>query len=82
MQRGSLDKSLETTFEFESAIELAAHIEAKLPEIGKKIESLRVSPYGGDDPRCGWKNVHMVEAPGYGVIGFIEGELPNGFPNA
>lgn len=36
-------------------------------------DQVRVAPYGGDDPRCGWKDVHIVTIDGLGVQGFCEG---------
>ncbi len=36
-------------------------------------DQVRVQPYGGDDDRIGWKDVHIVTIDGYGVMGFCEG---------
>ncbi len=36
-------------------------------------DTVRISPYYGDDDRIGWKDVHIVTIDGYGVMGFCEG---------
>lgn len=56
---------------------LAKHLSDQplLPEIAP--DDLKIEPYGGDDPRIGWKDVHIVTLPGFGVLGFCEGPAPS-----
>jgi hypothetical protein len=68
--RGSLESSLETTIELEGRTAL---IEYLRQYIDFNEANLMITPYGGDDYRIGWTDVHMVSIPGYGVIGFCEG---------
>lgn len=34
---------------------------------------IEATPYGGDDSRIGWKDVHIVTLKDWGVIGYCEG---------
>lgn len=55
---------------------LVEHLRSKYGENpGFDFGAIEAKPYGGDDNRIGWKDVHIVTAPDYGVIGFIEGPL-------
>lgn len=38
-------------------------------------QHLHVTPYGGDDNRIGWKDIHIITLDGYGVLGFCEGPV-------
>lgn len=71
--RGSLIDSLITACELADVAALAAHISKDMP--GKAIVAAELTfvPYGGDDDRCGWRNVHIVCARRR-VFGFCEGD--------
>lgn len=75
--RGGLAESMETMRTFETVHELKVHLELLF---GTHVASNAVtSPYArgsdGRDDRIGWTNVHIVDSPGYGVLGFTDGPL-------
>lgn len=75
--RGGLEESLKTTREFDTPAEVREHLYYLFGSI--LVEGVTSEPYsnqadGGDD-RMGWKNVHILKAPKWGVLGFMEGPL-------
>lgn len=74
--RGGLGESLATTVDVADVKALAEHIRTTLPAwgFGKDVSNLEIEPYGGDDDRIGWKDVHIVTIDGWGVVGFCEGK--------
>lgn len=64
--RGGLAESLAETIEIESLAALAQHLQTE-PQL------LEFAPYGGDDARIGWKDVHIVSITGFGIVGYCEG---------
>lgn len=76
--RGGLAESMLTAREISSRSELVAHMRAELSRYGFAFadNAVRIEPYGGDDERIGWKDVHIVIVEGYGPFGFIEGPCP------
>lgn len=72
--RGGLADALREVVEVNGRAGLLAHLKATgagpSPFNPSKI---RIEPYYGDDNRIGWKNVHIVDIDGYGVLGFCEG---------
>lgn len=40
------------------------------------LKGVEVHPYGqGEDKRIGWDNLHIIDLPGYGVLGFSNGNF-------
>jgi hypothetical protein len=75
--RGSLSDSIADTVEVDGMAGLVAHLRSTWPySDGAQLsdEQVKVRPYGGDDPRCGWKDVHIVLIDG-SAIGFCEGPI-------
>lgn len=70
--RGLLADSMETAVVVAGLPGLWRHLQRKvMPELTAMDSSrLRFEPYGGDDDRTGWKNVHTVRLEGHGVLGF------------
>jgi hypothetical protein len=76
--RGGLQDSLATTAEVFTRADLVAHLNREGAfGIGRTVtdDDIRVEPYGGDDKRIGWRDVHIVVLDGYGVLGFVETDL-------
>lgn len=75
--RRTLADSLDTTIDMLGRAQLLAHLRRDLSVVGVEFrdDDVRVRPYGGDDDRCGWKDVHIVTIDGFGVVGFTEGPL-------
>ncbi len=65
--RGGLAKALEEVVEVDGLAGLLAHIQADPSKV-------TIKPYGGNDDRIGWKNVHIVVVDGWGPVGFCEGK--------
>lgn len=71
--RGGLAESLATTVKVDGFAGILAHEQAKeFPWPDLSLEAISAHPYGGDDDRCGWKDVHIVCLEGE-PIGFCEG---------
>jgi hypothetical protein len=65
--RGSLDAAMAEAVTVDGVGGLLAHLQAnEYPP-----EDVRIEPYGGDDHRICWKDVHIVVVDGYGVAGFV-----------
>ncbi|MDP2618619.1 MAG: hypothetical protein Q8P46_00340 [Hyphomicrobiales bacterium] len=78
--RGHLSDSLATQREFQDREEVTRHVIDLLKAQGTgEVPAGLVSftPYGGDDQRIGWKDVHIVEVTGYGVVGFVDNDTEN-----
>jgi hypothetical protein len=74
--RGGLADSVALTVEVDGRAGLINHLRGELgPWTGTALmpDTVRITAYGGDDDRIGWKNVHIVTIDGYGVMGFCEG---------
>ncbi len=75
--RRFLDESLAAMVDVDGRAGLIAQLRKELAEWpsmrGFADGDVRVSPYYGDDDRCGWKDVHIVTIDGCGVMGFCEG---------
>ena len=74
--RGCLMDAMKEVVEVEGRAGLIEHLRSKHPNFGPKFESesLSIEPYGGDDDRIGWKNVHIVVLSDWGPVGFCEGK--------
>jgi hypothetical protein len=73
--RRFVDEAVALTVEVEGRAGLIEQLHkefAGLP-VWPDEKSVHVDPYGGNDDRIGWKNVHIVTLDGYGVVGFCEG---------
>ena len=66
--RGGLAEALEEVVEVKGRAGLTAHLRTC-----GHAGAIRITPYGGDDDRIGWKNVHIVVLEGMGPVGFCEG---------
>jgi phosphoribosyl 1,2-cyclic phosphodiesterase len=78
--RGSLADAMAEMAEIEPTREaLIRHVRSELQEFPTirnfHEQHLRIKPYGCDDDRIGWKDVHVVTLDGYGVMGFCEGNV-------
>ena len=73
--RGSLADAMVECVDVEGRTGLIEHLKKTAPSSGPKFDADRFAakPYGGDDDRIGWKNVHIVTVPDWGVVGFCEG---------
>lgn len=68
--------SIAETVEVAGRAGLVSHLRKQWeswPGVEFADSQVNVSPYGGDDDRCGWKDVHIVVIDGMGVQGFCEG---------
>lgn len=75
-QRRYLDEAMQEAIEVDGRAGLLAHlkaVEAGPRPFDPSKSKIRIEPYGGDDERIGWKNVHIIDVEGYGVLGFCEG---------
>jgi hypothetical protein len=80
--RGGLAESMETMVYMTTMAELKAHCRQKLwnfdvPENNLRFDEIKVEPYGTHcwpDERIGWLETWIVTMPGYGVLGFTDGE--------
>lgn len=73
--RGMLADSMETAVEVDGLEGLLRHLKARFADAPYMCDyHLKAEPYGGDDDRIGWKNVHIV-MDGNGVVGFTDGPL-------
>ena len=73
--RGGLAESVSGTVEVDGVAGLIGYLRESWrdwPQVSFEDEAVRIEPYGGDDDRIGWKNVHIVTIDGYGVQGFCE----------
>lgn len=70
--RGGLDESLATMVEVNNLAGLLDHIHSVFLWPHVTDADLSFEPYGGDDDRIGWKDVHAVLLKG-SIIGFVEG---------
>lgn len=82
---GGLAASLSRAVEVAGRAGLLAHLNAagrrKLDPKDRNImtgepltdSDLHVEPYGGDDARIGWRDVHIVILEGWGAVGYCEG---------
>lgn len=77
-QRGSLADSMAEVIEVRDRAELLAILRGQWKAVGVEItdDQMKAAPYGGDDSRIGWLDVHIVTIDGLGVQGFCEGPLP------
>lgn len=75
MHREYLTDSMKTATEVDGRAGLLTHIRNEFADIGPSFQDnqLWIKPYGGDDKRIGWKDVHIVIIEGYGPVGFCEG---------
>ncbi len=74
--RGGLAESVAETIDVDGLGGLIAHLRQywrDWPTVQFGDDQVKVAPYGGDDGRIGWKNVHIVTIDGHGVQGFCEG---------
>lgn len=74
--RGSLADSMAEVIEIDGRARLIDHLRkdfAPWPDLDGRAEQIKIAPYGGDDDRIGWRNVHIITLDGYGVVGFCEG---------
>jgi hypothetical protein len=74
--RGGLAESIAETVNVKGRAGLIAHLRYNWRNwevVQFSDDQVRVEPYGGDDDRCGWKDVHIVTIDGAGVQGFCEG---------
>lgn len=78
--RGGLGDSLATMIEFDTRTDLMRHLQDIRPDVFISGATLEAKPYGGDDNRIGWKDVHILVADKGGVIGFIDGPMPAAAP--
>jgi hypothetical protein len=74
--RGGLAEAMAEMVEVDGYAGLVEHLRRTHPNFGPPFnpEGISVKPYGGDDNRIGWKNVHMVTQEGWGPIGFTNGD--------
>lgn len=70
--RGSLQDSLATTVTMNSRRDLLDSLNGDFWDVVD--EDISIKPYGGDDARCGWRDVHMITVQGQ-CVGFCEGPL-------
>lgn len=76
--RGGLAESAAETVELDGRSGLVKHLRQHWkdwPTVAFSDSQVRVAPYGGDDDRIGWKDVHIVTIDGTGVQGFCEGPV-------
>lgn len=78
--RGSLGDSMETLVEIDPTREaLLAHLKTTWPFNNPRyppLEGVTVERYHtGGDSRIGWSEVWIVFLPGFGVLGFTDGDL-------
>jgi hypothetical protein len=72
--RRSLASSMAKAIEVEGRSGLLAQLRSELdPWLTFDDNAVKIEPYGGDDNRIGWKNVHIITLDGFGVLGFCEG---------
>lgn len=75
--RELLVDSMKTVVEIQNTTDLKPYA----IQLSPKVHRIEVKPYGGDDDRIGWKDVHIVV--GYyrdgthWVLGFTEGPVPS-----
>jgi hypothetical protein len=74
--RGSVSESMETLFEFDSIMDFSRHIGHIRPDLVIRGSVVGAKYYCGLDSRIGWKETYIVTAEPGGVIGFIDGPLP------
>ncbi len=80
--RGGLADSMETMVELTTMEELKSHVKKLLwqfdvPANNLRFDDIQVKPYGchcWPDERIGWAETWVVTMPGYGVLGFTDGE--------
>jgi hypothetical protein len=74
--RGGLDASMREMVDVDGRAGLIEHLRNTHPEFGLPFDADKVTlePYGGNDGRIGWKDVHIVLAEGWGPVGFCEGD--------
>jgi hypothetical protein len=70
--RGGLGASLATTTEIADKAAIVRHIHEVFLWPRVAVDDITFTPYGGDDERIGWKDVHAVLLNGH-IIGFVEG---------
>lgn len=78
--RGGLDDSMKTIIVFHTRTELSRHLVHLFPHLMTSGAIIEARPYGGDDDRIGWKDVHILIANPGGPVGFIDGPLPSPSP--
>ncbi len=66
-QRATLFEAMEEVRTVHNREDLAAHLKVN-------SDRLRIEPYCSDE-RIGWLDTHIVDIPGYGVVGFTNGPL-------
>lgn len=70
-QRGGLAESLAETKQFTNYAGFIASVQKHCPSLTDE-SMLEIKPYGGDDDRIGWRDVHIFR---WGIlIGFVEGD--------
>jgi hypothetical protein len=76
--RGGLAESMETAIEVATRDDLIAHLRAVLAPWPTAPDPAAIicEPYSGEDRRIGWAQTYIVTLPGYGVLGFADGPLP------
>lgn len=81
LHRGGLAESMATVRWFDSVEEVKNHVVEHLISAGYKthtgrlptVDDILIRSYGGADTRIGWKDVHIVTAKEWGVVGFTDG---------
>jgi hypothetical protein len=81
--RGGLRESVAEAFVVSSFADLVDHIRKSCPQVcNGLLTDIEIKPYGGDDDRIGWKDVHMLRwtcrSPNFVFIGFVEGDPRGG----
>jgi hypothetical protein len=73
--RGSLAAAMAECVDVDGRAGLIEHLKKTAPEFGPAFDAERFNaePYGGDDSRIGWKDVHVITVHNWGVVGFCEG---------
>jgi len=72
--RGGLDASMGEMVDVDGRAGLIEHLRNTHPDFGPAFDDkVTLEPYGGDDDRIGWKDVHIVLVEGWGPVGFCEG---------
>jgi hypothetical protein len=70
--RGGLTESLDTTVEVAGMADILKRVQLIHGWNHILLEDLAAEPYGGDDDRIGWKDVHIITVNG-AAFGFTEG---------
>jgi len=74
--RGGLADALQEVVEVDGRAGLIEHLRKTHTSFEPAFDpsKVKIEPYGGDDNRIGWKNVHIVVVDDWGPVGFCEGK--------